>query len=208
MARRAAVAIRAGGISILEITMTVPGAVRIIRELSEEAGSGALIGAGTVLNPKAARECIEAGAQFIVSPALNLETIAYCRQMEIVVMPGALTPTEIVNAWSVGADFVKVFPAGAVGGPAYIRSLKGPMPEIKLVPTGGVSLANAAAFIEAGAEAVGVGGELVDLKALREGRDSDVTERARQLAESVKQARSKMNDARMQMQSGGSGGHA
>jgi len=195
LARRAASAIRAAGISILEITMTVPGALHIIRELSIEAGSEVLIGAGTVLDAARARECVDAGARFIVSPALNFETIVYCKQQGIAVMPGALTPTEVVNAWTAGADFIKVFPAGSVGGPAYIRSLKAPLPEIKLVPTGGVTLANAAAFIEAGAEAVGVGGDLVDLNALREKNDSLLTARARQLLESVALARGKRNGA-------------
>jgi 2-dehydro-3-deoxyphosphogluconate aldolase / (4S)-4-hydroxy-2-oxoglutarate aldolase len=206
IAHRAAKAIRAGGISIIEITMTVPGAIEIIRKLNEEGDSDVLVGAGTVLNPSVARDCIGAGARFIVSPSMNLETIAYCKQEGVVVMPGALTPSEIVNAWTAGADFVKIFPAGAVGGPTYIRSVKAPLPEIRLVPTGGVSLENAAAFIEAGAEAVGVGGELVDLKALREGKDAVVTERARRILESVKLGRSNRKDATAQKRAGG-GGH-
>jgi 2-dehydro-3-deoxyphosphogluconate aldolase/(4S)-4-hydroxy-2-oxoglutarate aldolase len=191
MARRAVAAILKGGISVLEITMTVPGAVGVIKALSAEIDPEVIIGAGTVLDPKTARACIEAGAQFIVSPALNLETIALCGQLGVVVMPGALTPTEVVTAWSAGADFVKVFPAGAVGGASYLKALKAPLPHIRLVPTGGVSLETAAAFIKAGAEALGVGGDLVDVKALREGRDEVVTERARQFVEIVKQARAK-----------------
>ncbi|HKS83552.1 MAG TPA: bifunctional 4-hydroxy-2-oxoglutarate aldolase/2-dehydro-3-deoxy-phosphogluconate aldolase [Candidatus Acidoferrales bacterium] len=208
LARRAASAIRQGGIPVLEITMTVPGALDIIRELSLECGNEVLIGAGTVMDPDAARDCIAAGARFIVSPSLNLATIEFCKKEGVVLMPGALTPTEIVTAWTAGADFVKVFPAGTAGGPAYIRSLKAPLPEIKLVPTGGVTLANAASYIEAGAEAVGVGGELVNLQALREGKDEEITERARQLLESVAQARSMKKEARAQKQSGGSGGRA
>jgi 2-dehydro-3-deoxyphosphogluconate aldolase / (4S)-4-hydroxy-2-oxoglutarate aldolase len=208
LARRAAAAIRRGGIPVLEITMTVPGALHIIRELSLECGGEVLIGAGTVMNPDAARDCIEAGARFIVSPSLNLATIEFCRKAGVAVIPGALTPTEIVTAWSAGADFVKVFPAGTAGGPAYIRSLKAPLPEIKLVPTGGVTLANAAAYIEAGAEAVGVGGELVDLPALRDGKDDVLAERARQLLESVARARNNKIDAMAQKQSGGSGGRS
>lgn len=203
LARHAASAIRAGGIPVLEITMTVPGALHIIRELSIEYGAEVLIGAGTVMDVPGARDCIAAGARFIVSPSLNLATVAFCKQEGIVVMPGALTPTEIVTAWSAGADFVKVFPAGTAGGPAYIRSLKAPLPEIKLVPTGGVSLENAGAFIEAGAEAVGVGSELVDVKALREGKEELVAERARQLLESVKQARIRKKEAAAQKQGAG-----
>jgi 2-dehydro-3-deoxyphosphogluconate aldolase/(4S)-4-hydroxy-2-oxoglutarate aldolase len=191
MGRRAVAAILKGGISVLEITMTVPGAVRMIAELSAEVDPEVIIGAGTVLDAQTARACIEAGAQFIVSPALNLETIAFCGQQGVLVMPGVLTPTEVVTAWSAGADFVKVFPAGAVGGASYIKALKAPLPQVKLVPTGGVSLQTAAAFIKAGAEALGVGGDLVDGKALREGRDELISERARLFVEIVKQARAK-----------------
>lgn len=181
-------AIVAGGITAIEVTMTVPNAAELIRKLSAERG-GLLIGAGTVLDPETARACIDAGAQFIVSPATNLNTIAYCNDIEIVVMPGALTPTEIVNAWDAGADIVKVFPADAMGGAKYLRSLKIPLPHIKMVPTGGVSQATAAAFIQAGAEAVGVGADLVDLTAVREGRTNDITEAARRYLNIVAQAR-------------------
>src|SRR5438094_8282155 len=131
-------AIRAGGLPILEITMTVPGAVHVIEELVSRFGD-AIVGAGTVLDPETARACILAGAQFIVSPALNLETSGCCRELDTAVMPGALTPTEIVQAWSAGADLVKVFPAGGMGGASYIKSLKAPLPQIELVPTGGVT---------------------------------------------------------------------
>jgi 2-dehydro-3-deoxyphosphogluconate aldolase/(4S)-4-hydroxy-2-oxoglutarate aldolase len=189
MARRAVAAILKGGISVLEITMTVPGAVRMIEALRSEIDAEVIIGAGTVLDAKTAQECIDAGAQFIVSPALDLATIALCGQQGIVVMPGALTPSEVVTAWTAGADFVKVFPAGAVGGPSYIKALKAPLPQVKIVPTGGVSLQNAAAFIKAGAEALGVGGDLVDIQALREERDDLITERARLFVEIVQQAR-------------------
>lgn len=188
-AMRAIDAIREGGISILEITMTVPGAVGVIEEVSKRYGDDALVGAGTVLDPEIATACISVGAQFIVSPALNPETIACCRRHDIVVMPGALTPTEVVHAWDAGADFVKVFPAGAVGGPSYLKALKGPLPQIELVPTGGVSLKTAADFIKAGAAALGVGADLVDLKAIREGNAALVTERAKQFVEIVREAR-------------------
>jgi 2-dehydro-3-deoxyphosphogluconate aldolase/(4S)-4-hydroxy-2-oxoglutarate aldolase len=188
-ARRAIDAIRAGGIGIFEITMTVPGAVSLIEDLVSRYASDALIGAGTVLDAGAARDCINAGAEFVISPALNLETIAYCRENEIAVMPGALTPTEIVTAWSAGADFVKVFPAGAMGGANYIKSLKAPLPQIEIIPTGGVSLKTAADFIRAGASALGVGADLVDLEALGQGNAGSITERAKQYLEIVKEAR-------------------
>ena len=188
-AMQAIEAIRAGGISILEITMTVPGAVGLIQEVTKRYGDEALVGAGTVLDAETARACILAGAQFVVSPALNLETIEVCRHNDIAVLPGALTPTEVVQAWSAGADFVKVFPAGAVGGASYIKSLKAPLPQIDLVPTGGVSLKTAADFIKAGASALGVGADLVDLKAIREGQHDLITERARQFVKIVQEAR-------------------
>ena len=189
-AMRAIDAIREGGISVLEITMTVPGALGVIEEVCARYGKEALIGAGTVLDPETATACIAAGARFIVSPALNLETIACCRQHDVAVMPGALTPTEVVQAWNAGADMVKVFPAGAVGGPSYLRALKAPLPQIELVPTGGVSLKTAADFIKAGAAALGVGADLVDIKAIREGQAALITERAKQFVEIVREARS------------------
>ncbi|HKR10637.1 MAG TPA: bifunctional 4-hydroxy-2-oxoglutarate aldolase/2-dehydro-3-deoxy-phosphogluconate aldolase [Pyrinomonadaceae bacterium] len=182
-------AIREGGISILEITMTVPGAIGVIEQVSARYGSDALVGAGTVLDGETARACILAGARFVVSPSLNVETIEVCRRYGIAVMPGALTPTEVVQAWSAGADFVKVFPAGAVGGASYIKSLKAPLPQIELIPTGGVSLKTAADFIKAGASALGVGADLVDVKAIREGRQHVITERAREFVKIVREAR-------------------
>jgi 2-dehydro-3-deoxyphosphogluconate aldolase/(4S)-4-hydroxy-2-oxoglutarate aldolase len=188
-AMRAIDAIREGGISVLEITMTVPGAVKLIEEVANRYGSDALVGAGTVLDPETATACISSGARFVVSPALNLDTIACCRQRDIAVMPGALTPTEVVQAWNAGADFVKVFPAGAVGGPSYLKALKAPLPQIELVPTGGVSLKTAADFIRAGASALGVGADLVDISAIREGQSALITERAKQFIEIVREAR-------------------
>lgn len=189
MARRAVAAVCAGGISIVEITMTVPGAIDVIKALTEESGDTTLIGAGTVLDAQTARKCVQAGARFIVSPALDFKTIEACKEMGIAIMAGALTPTEIYAAWSAGADLVKVFPAGAVGGPSYLKAIKGPLPQIKLVPTGGVSLKTAAAFIEAGAEALGVGTDLIDLKVLKDGSDSIISDRARQYVDIVRQAR-------------------
>jgi len=188
-AMRAVDSVKAGGVDIVEVTMTVPGAVHLIELLAKRYGHEALIGAGTVLDPETARDCIRAGAQFIVSPALNEETIECCRVSDIVVLPGALTPTEVVRAWTAGADAVKVFPAGAVGGASYLRSLKAPLPQIELVPTGGVSLKTAADFIKAGAMALGVGADLIDPTALREGREELITERARQFLEIVREAR-------------------
>jgi 2-dehydro-3-deoxyphosphogluconate aldolase/(4S)-4-hydroxy-2-oxoglutarate aldolase len=188
-AMRAIEAIKEGGISVLEITMTVPGAVRLIEEVARRYESDAIVGAGTVLDAETARACILAGAKFVVSPALNLETIACCRRYSVAVLPGALTPSEVLAAWTAGADFVKVFPAGAMGGASYIKNLKAPFPHIDLVPTGGVSLKTAADFIKAGASALGVGTDLVDTQAIREGNDKLITERARQFVEIVRAAR-------------------
>ena len=189
LAMRAVEAIKAGGVDVLEVTMTVPGAIDVIAKLAATFGTEVVIGAGTVLDPDTANKCVQAGAQFIVSPALNEETIAFCRANDVAVFPGALTPTEVVRAWNVGADAVKVFPAGAVGGASYLKALKAPLPQIELVPTGGVSLKTAADFINAGAMALGVGADLVDTKALREGRDEVIAERARQFLEIVREAR-------------------
>ncbi|MBX7055664.1 MAG: bifunctional 2-keto-4-hydroxyglutarate aldolase/2-keto-3-deoxy-6-phosphogluconate aldolase [Pyrinomonadaceae bacterium] len=182
-------AIKAGGVNVLEITMTVPGAVRVIEKVADKYGSDVLVGAGTVLDPETARACLLAGAQFIVSPALNLATIELCHRYSAPIAPGVLTPTEVITAWSAGVDLVKVFPCGSVGGASYVKNLKGPFPQVKIIPTGGVSLTTAADFIKAGASALGVGTDLVDVKAIREGNAHIVTERARQFVEIVKQAR-------------------
>ena len=192
-AKRAVEAIKCGGISVLEITMTVPGAVRVIEEVARRYESDAVVGAGTVLDAETARICILAGARFIVSPALDPETIACCRRYGVVVLPGAMTPTEVLAAWKAGADLVKVFPAGSVGGAAFIKNLKAPLPQIELVPTGGVSLKTAADFIKAGAAALGVGTDLVDTTALRDGNDGMITERARQFVDIVKEARASIS---------------
>jgi 2-dehydro-3-deoxyphosphogluconate aldolase/(4S)-4-hydroxy-2-oxoglutarate aldolase len=192
-AMRAIDAIREGGIAVLEITMTVPGAVDVIEQVTARFGNDALVGAGTVLDAETAKACIAAGAQFIVSPALNMDTIAYCRAQDVAVMPGALTPTEVVEAWNAGADLVKVFPAGAVGGASYLKALKAPLPQIELVPTGGVSLKTAADFIKAGAAALGVGADLVDIKAIREGQAGMITDRAKQFVQIVHEAREEIS---------------
>jgi len=185
-------AIETGGVRVLEVTMTVPGAVDAIRRLVAETGDRILIGAGTVLDPETARICMLAGAQFIVSPALNVETIRMCRRYDVAVMPGALTPTEVVTAWEAGADVVKIFPCSAVGGAKYLKALKAPLPHIELIPTGGVSLATAHEFLEAGAFALGVGGELVDNKAIRAGKPEIITENARKYLEIVQRVRASM----------------
>ncbi|WP_158789654.1 bifunctional 4-hydroxy-2-oxoglutarate aldolase/2-dehydro-3-deoxy-phosphogluconate aldolase [Granulicella sp. L46] len=181
-------AVAAGGVNVLEVTMTVPGAVEVIARLVKERPE-ILVGAGTVLDPETAERCIGAGAQFVVSPALNLKTIALCRRVSVAVLPGALTPTEIVTAWEAGADVVKVFPAGAMGGAKYLVSLKGPLPQIEMIPTGGVSLASAKEFLEAGAFALGVGSDLVDAKAMAAGKPEVVTETARKYMAIVREFR-------------------
>ncbi len=188
----AAQAIAEGGIPILEITMTVPRAVEVIRDLAKTNSSKILIGAGTVLDAETARRCRDAGAQFLVSPALNLETIDFATKENILIMAGALTPTEIVKAWKAGADFVKVFPCGQVGGAKYIKAIKGPLPQIPLVPTGGVNLNTAAEFLEAGAEALGVGSELVQPEALKSGKPEVIVETARKFVAIVKATRARI----------------
>src|SRR2546423_13054094 len=160
-ARMAADAVCEGGISIVEITMTVPGAVEVIRELTKSGSAGVLVGAGTILNAEMARRCLDAGAEVLVSPGLNIETVKVAGREGKLMMAGALTPTEIISAWEAGSDFVKVFPCGQVGGAKYIKALKGPLPQIPLVPTGGVNLNTAAELIEAGAGGVGGGGGMV-----------------------------------------------
>lgn len=188
----AAQAVCDGGIPIVEITMTVPGAVDVIRELRKSALSGVLVGAGTVLDAETARRCLDAGAEFLVSPGLNVPTVEFAMQEGKLIMAGALTPTEVITAWSAGADFVKVFPCGQVGGAKYIRALKGPLPQIPLVPTGGVNLNTAAEFIEAGSAALGIGGELVQSDALKSGKPEVIVENARKFLAIVKEARARM----------------
>jgi len=150
-----------GGIPIVELTMTVPGAVEVIRQLAQSMGGQVLLGAGTVLDVGTAQRCLDAGAQFLVSPGFDAATVALARESGTLIMAGALTPTEVITAWKAGSDFVKIFPCGNVGGPSYIKALKAALPQIPMVPTGGVSLATAAQFLAAGASALGVGGDLV-----------------------------------------------
>ena len=182
-------AVRAGGIDVIEVTMTVPGAIGLIASLVRKYGTEVVIGAGTVLDVETARACTSAGAAFVVSPIVDEPTIASCRTYGIPVLPGALTPTEIMRAVRAGADLVKVFPCGAMGGASYIKSLKAPLPQVHLVPTGGVSEKNVADFIHAGASAVGVGADLVDIEKLKSGDAATVTERAQRYMTAVKLAR-------------------
>jgi len=194
-AREARIAVDAvceGGIPIVEITMTVPGAVDVIRELTKNCSGDVLVGAGTVLNLEAAKRCLDAGAQFLVSPGLNLQVVQLAAAEGKLMMAGALTPTEVITAWEAGSDFVKVFPCGQVGGAKYIKALKGPLPQVPLVPTGGVNLMTAAEFIEAGAAALGVGGELVQAEALKSGKPEIIVENARKFLAIVKEARARM----------------
>ncbi len=171
-------AIADGGVNVLEVTMTVPGAVKVMARLRKERPD-ILIGAGTVLDAETARVCMLEGAEFVVSPALNLRTVEMCQRYSVAVLPGALTPTEIVTAWQAGADVIKVFPANSMGGAKYLKSIKAPLPQVELIPTGGVSLATAREFLEAGAFALGVGADLVDPKAIAAGQPEKITENAR-----------------------------
>ncbi len=173
-----ALAIAEAGVDVLEVTMTIPHAIRVMERLTKE-HPGILVGAGTVLDAQTAQRCIDHGAQFVVSPALHVGTVALCNKLEVAVFPGGLTPTEIVAAHQAGADAVKVFPADSMGGPKYLRSIKAPLPHIELIPTGGVSLATAREFLDAGAVALGVGADLVDTRAIAAGRPESVTEKAR-----------------------------
>ena len=177
-----------GGVKCIEVTMTVPDAINVISEVGERLPEGMLLGAGTVLDSQTARAAILAGAEFIVSPITDLETIRLCNRYDKAVIPGAFTPTEVVRAWEAGADMVKVFPA-SVGGPAYIKALKAPLPQVPLVPTGGVSVENAGEYIKAGAEVLAVGGKLVDKKAVAEGNFGAIRDYARKLVEVVAEAR-------------------
>jgi 2-dehydro-3-deoxyphosphogluconate aldolase / (4S)-4-hydroxy-2-oxoglutarate aldolase len=172
-------ALAAGGIDVIEVTMTVPSAVDIIRRLSR-ARADLLIGAGTVLDPETARNCMQEGAQFIVTPVTNVATIEICQKHSIAVFPGALTPTEIFTAWQAGGDAIKVFPASAMGGAPYLRSLKAPLPQVELIPTGGISVATAVDFLRAGAFALGVGADLCDRSAIAEGKPEMITQTARE----------------------------
>jgi 2-dehydro-3-deoxyphosphogluconate aldolase/(4S)-4-hydroxy-2-oxoglutarate aldolase len=188
-ALRAAEALIEGGVGIVEITMTVPGAIRVMERVVEEFGGKVLLGAGTILDAETCRAAILAGAEFIVTPGLDVKVIELARRYSKACFPGALTPTEVLAAWQAGADMVKIFPCGPAGGASYIKALKGPFPHIDMVPTGGVNLENAPEFIKAGALAVAVGSELVDLKLLRAGKTGEIVAHARKYVETIRAAR-------------------
>jgi 2-dehydro-3-deoxyphosphogluconate aldolase / (4S)-4-hydroxy-2-oxoglutarate aldolase len=185
-------AIYKGGVRAAEVTMTVPGAIKALEKLADEFGDKILLGAGTVLDPETARICMLAGAQFFVTPTLKLSTIEMVKRYSKVICAGAMTPTEVLTAWEAGADVVKVFPANALGGPKYIKALKGPLPHIHMIPTGGVNLETAGEFLKAGACAVAVGGELVDAKLIKEGRYHEIEALSRQYLHAIATARAEM----------------
>jgi len=183
-------ALLAAGVSVCEVTMTVPGAVDVIRQLVARFGDRALIGAGMVLSADDATACIDAGAHFVVSPGLDLPTIAAAHARDIAVLPGALTPTAVMIAWKAGADMVKIFPCSSFGGAKYVRALKGHMPDVKMVTSGGISQSTAYEYVAAGAAALGIGSELIDRAALDTGWDGDLTRRAGDLMAAIQAARS------------------
>jgi 2-dehydro-3-deoxyphosphogluconate aldolase/(4S)-4-hydroxy-2-oxoglutarate aldolase len=179
-------------VNAIEITFTVPKADKVIEAVCNKLGDSVIVGAGTVLDTETARIAINAGAKFVVSPAIHLPTIEYCKQKNVPVMPGALTPTEIVTAWQAGADVVKIFPSIEATGPQYLKALRGPLPHVLMMPTGGVTLASAAEFLKAGACALGVGSALADPKAIAERKFGEITTLAKKYVEIVKQTRAAM----------------
>lgn len=179
-----------GGLRAVEITMTVPGALRALEKAADHLGGKLVLGAGTVLDPETARACMLAGAEFFVTPSLRTSTIEIAKRYSKVIFPGALTPTEVLAAWEAGADAVKIFPCGNVGGARYIKALKGPFPHIEMVPTGGVNLETIVDFLKAGSFACGVGSELVDNQTVSEGRFEIIEERARQYVAAIGTVRS------------------
>jgi len=187
-ARFAAEAVWRGGIPIVEITMTVPGALEVISELVKTMPK-VLVGAGTVVNQDLAFKSFDAGAQFFVTPGFSQQTVAAAHDLDLLIMAGALTPSEVMTAWDAGVDFVKIFPCGNVGGPSYIKALKGPLPHVPLVPTGGVNLETAADYIRAGAAALGVGGELILKHAFQQGKPELISDLAKRYAQLVRDAR-------------------
>ena len=178
-----------GGVNCIEITFTVPNALEIIRRLASELGEDVILGAGTVLTPDDAINAVEAGARFIVSPSTSIPTIEAAKSRGVVVCPGALTPTEVVTAWQAGADIVKIFPASVMG-PKYLRDLHGPLPDVRFMPTGGVNLDTAKAYLENGAVALGVGGDLINAKLMESGDFAEITRRAREFRRIVQEFRS------------------
>lgn len=182
-------AMMAGGATIVEVTMTVPNALAFMRELKERYGDKLLMGSGTVTDAAQAQATIEAGAEFVVSPSLHLDVIAKTKELGKVSIPGALTPTEVITAWRAGADYVKVFPCSAMGGASYLKSLRAPFPELKLIPTGGVTLETAADFLKAGARALGVGADLVNSAAIAAKNPEIITNIARAYLEVIQAVR-------------------
>jgi len=185
-----AAALLAGGVDVMEVTFTVPRAHRVLEVLADRMGDKILLGAGTVLDPETARIAILAGAEFVVSPTVNLDVIRLCRRYDKMVLPGALTPTEVLSAWEAGADIVKIFPSELTG-PSYLKALRGPLPQIRMMPTGGVNLETAAAFLQAGAFALGVGSSLVSPQLVASGKMGEIESLARQYVEIVKITRSR-----------------
>ncbi|MFW9909431.1 MAG: bifunctional 4-hydroxy-2-oxoglutarate aldolase/2-dehydro-3-deoxy-phosphogluconate aldolase [Candidatus Thorarchaeota archaeon] len=189
VAHKVADAFLDGGVNIIEVTFSVPGAIKVVEELSQKLGDKVLLGTGTVLDGDTARRAILAGADFVVSPSYSRELIEMCRRYAKPCFPGALTPTEILEAYILGADAVKVFPAGNVGGAEYLKAIRAPLPHIPLIPTGGVDLETAGPMLEAGAFALGVGGAITDKKAIQEGRYEIVTENVKKFLSIVKKYR-------------------
>lgn len=181
-----------GGVHVIEVTMSVPNALDVLKQVRRTLGSRILLGAGTVLDPETARAVLLAGAEFIVAPTINLDVIKLCQRYDKLVMPGAFTPTEILTAWEAGADIVKVFPADTVG-PAFFKALRGPLPQVRLMPTGGVDLKTAADFLKAGACCLGVGGQLVDPKLIAEKSFAKIRDLARQYTNIVKETRASLS---------------
>ena len=190
----AAAAIHAGGVDVIEVTMTTPNALQVISDVSSAYGDSILVGAGSVLDAETARAVMLAGAEFIVSPVTKADVIEICNRYGKVVIPGAFTPTEILMAWEAGSDYVKVFPSSGVG-PTYIKDVKAPLPHIPLVPTGGINAENAAEFISAGSTALGVGSALVNNQLIEARRFEALTERAKKLSAEVQRARSGIDSA-------------
>ena len=184
-------ALVAGGVEVMEVTFTVPGAVRVLERVADKLGDRILLGAGTVLDPETARIAILAGAEFIVSPSTNLDVIATCKRYGKLIMPGAFTQTEVVTAWQAGADIVKIFPAD-VHGAKYLKALRGPLPQVRMMPTGGVNLETAADFLKAGACALGVGGQMIEPDAVARGDMARIQSLSRQFVDKVAEVRAKM----------------
>jgi 2-dehydro-3-deoxyphosphogluconate aldolase/(4S)-4-hydroxy-2-oxoglutarate aldolase len=185
-------ALSAGGIDVMEVTFTIPGAIGVLEQVSDKLGDRVLLGAGTVLDTETARAAILAGAEFIVSPSTNIDVIGVCKRYSKLSMPGAFTPTEVIAAWQAGADIVKIFPSD-VHGPKYLKALRGPYPQVRMMPTGGVTLETAADFLKAGACALGIGGSLVEARALADRDLTRIETLSRRFVDAVRQARESLH---------------